>query len=274
MRHTGLVILAVLCLVSYAAAEEPAQPVQPAPRTANLTPVMKAGEQLRYKVKVKATGSTMLANSSKPVSIDTVVDLVISVSVGELASDGSTQVSIAAQDASAVIDGQRLVLPTSIFPKTTALIDKNGEIKQLLTSDSGEVKMPGINSKNLILLFRPNAPAGDVSVGSTWKKTISLPPEPEKYGFVCKFESIENINGKDTAKVRTDLTVLPPSGADYSSKGFVVTNYSLDGCKLMKSHAEMTVKMNNNGYQKDTPEKVEANIGMDVEPLTADSPAK
>ncbi|MEN6373062.1 MAG: hypothetical protein ABFD64_13745 [Armatimonadota bacterium] len=274
MRHIWLVILAVLGLFSYAVAEETAQPAQPTPKTANLTPVMKAGEQLRYKVKVTATGNTILPGASKPEPIDTVVDLVISVKVGEPASDGSMPVSIAAQDASAVIGGQRMVLPVSIFPTTTALIDKNGEIKQLLTSGSSELKMPGINSKNLILLFRPNAPAGDVSVGSAWKKMMSLPPEPEKYDFACRFESIESLNGKDTAKVRAELTVLPPPGEDYSAKGFVVTNYSLDGCKLMKSHAEMTVKLNNSKQQTDAPEKVEANIGVDVEPLTAGSPAK
>lgn len=268
MRYIGLIILVVLCLASYAVAEESAA------RTAGLTPVLKAGDSLCYNVKVRATGNTVLSGASKPVPIDTVMDLVVSYKVGEIDSDGSTQISIAALDASAVIAGKRMALPASIFPKTIAFIDKNGDITRLFSSDTAELKVPGINSKNLILLFRPNAPAGDVMMGSTWKKLLSLPPESEKYDFSYKFESIESINGKDTARVKADLVVLPPSGTDYSAKGFIVTNYSLDGCSLVKSHAEMTVKINNQDQKSDAPGQMDAVISLDVEPEVTEPPAK
>lgn len=263
MRHIWLVIAAVMCFAVWAVAAE-----DPALETVNLVPVMKAGEVLHYNVKVNAIGSMASTGASK---IEPMYELMVSYTVGKPAPDGSVQVTITPEKASVAVGGQKLEVSKDMFPKTTALINKNGEIAKLFSSSAAEMKIPGITSKNMILLFLSNAPSGDMQVGSAWKKLISLPPDPDKYDFAYKLEAIESIDNTKTAKVKADITLVPPAGKDYNSSGFVISNFSLDGGRLVKAHAEMVTKMTNaetkapSQNEANAFEPVDATLKIDIE---------
>jgi len=263
MRHIWLVITAVVCLAVWANAAE-----EPALETVNLMPAMKAGEVLHYNVKVKAIGNMASSGASR---IEPTYELMVSYTVGKPAPDGSVQVTLVPEKATVAVGGQNLEVSKDIFPKTTALINKKGEIVKLFSSDIAETKIPGITSKNMILLFITNAPSDALKVGSTWKKRISIPSDPDKYDFAYKLEAIESIGDTKTAKVKSEITLIPPEGKDYSSSGFAISNFSLDGGKLVKVHAEMVTKMTKaenkapSQNEANTYEPVDAALNIDIE---------
>ncbi len=242
IMHRFAVLILVFCLAIPLLAEEAA------PQVVTFSPKVKPGEILTYNVRVQASGNAIMPGADKPVPFDTTINVVMSYSVGQPAADGSVQVSLSASKATASLGGeQTMELPASYFPKVVAMLDKTGELTNIFASETEEMKLPGLNSRNLILLFRTYAPSNELKIGSDWKKTLTLPQEQDVYNLTCKLLGLEDVDGFKTAKVRTDLDIIPPDGAGYSAKGFSVSNFTIDGTRLVKSDAEMTVKMKNSG---------------------------
>lgn len=236
MRLFALILIAISFVV-------PAAGEEAAPSPVNLSVVVSPGDTSHYNLKVNVTGTTTMPGSAQPMPVDVALDLSVVIATGERDKDGSLQMTVSVDAAMAKIAGQQLTLAKETFPKMTALIDKDGNLIRLFSADPMSVKLPGINYRNFMLLFNPYAPPGDLAIGATWKKTVSLPPEPEKYELSSALEKLENMDGIPTARIKSDVVVIPPDGADYTAKGSAVSNFSLDGAKLVKSHVEMVVKM-------------------------------
>ncbi|MBI2842969.1 MAG: hypothetical protein HYX78_06170 [Armatimonadetes bacterium] len=260
MRYIGLIL--VLLWAAVPASSQDA---------ISLVQKLKEGTISRYNVKVQVAGTTKLPDEKLSMPVDAVLDLWVSHTVGQASKDGSLQVTIAAERASAVISGQKVELAKDLFPPITALVDKNGEITRLFAADPLGMSLPGINYKNMILLFNPYAPSDELKPGAAWSKTLSIPPEAEKYDLNCALEAVEKVEGARTARVKAQVKVIPPEGSSYSATGFAVSNYSLDDVRLIKSHAEMNVKMQSSVPStpggkpaSDDPGDVEAKVTIDI----------
>jgi len=274
MRRLWLA-LGLVCLALPVFAEEAAT------QGITLPSLFKADDSGRYNVKIEVAGAARLPGASQPTRIDALLDMTLAYSVGRLTSRDWIEVVISAERASATVAGQKVELPKDTFPKLTALVNDKGDVSSLLASEMGGQKLPGINYRNLILLFRPYAPAGELKPGATWRKTISLPPEPEKYEFSCTLQGLEDIGSVRTAKVRSDISVVPPEGSSYTASGFAVTNFSLDSGRLVKSHAEMVVKTPGAPPKTpagtpaaDSPGEIQATVKIDIQPAETAKPAK
>lgn len=236
MRHILIAMTALLLLISVAFADQAAQ-------TVNLFQTLNPGDTARYTAKVQINGKTILPGTSDLVPIDVIFNMVIAQSVVKISNESLTQLDIVSENASAVMAGQNLPLSKDFFPKLTVLIDKNGDITQIISPDPLGVKLPGLNYRNLILLFRTFAPSEALVAGATWSKSLTLAPEPEKYCLNYSLESIEPIDGVKTAKVRTDISITSPVDSGGVGKGVAVTSFTRSDARLLKSHAEMTVKV-------------------------------
>lgn len=268
MRYIGCIaVILILCFAVSSIAEEAS------PQNVNLNLQLKPGESLRYSVKVQAVGTTTQPGATASTPLDITMELVMSYTVGKPADDGSIQVTIVPESASAIVSGQRMELPPSVVPKMTAIIDKKGEIIRLFTSDPATVKLPGLNSRNLILLFLPNAPNTGLTLGATWKKTVTLPPDREKYDFSYCLEALENVLGVQTARVKAELSVVAPEDANYSASGYATTNYALDDTRLIMSHVEMTVKTTTDDPSL-VMDRIDAVVKIDVKLTSAVEPIK
>lgn len=263
MRHIGICVIA-LCLAAPAASE------QPPAKAVSLSSAFTPGEISRYNVDVQVTGTTKLPGASQPSSVEAVLSLEVTHTVGQRAEDGSMQLYIAAAHPSAIIGGQKVALTKDVFPQLIALFDSSGDVTRLYAPDAMAVRLPGITYRSMLILFRPYAPAGDLKPGATWKKALILPPETEKYDLSCTLEALEDIGGVHTARVRTDVTVFPGAPMDYAAKGFAVTHFSLDG-GLLKSRAEMVIKTSSSGPESptetpgpDTPGQVEIVVKINI----------
>lgn len=272
IRHVALIIV-VLCMAAAAVAEDVVEPE----RTVSIVQVMNRGDISRYNIKVQASGKTTLPGASEPMPLDLLLDLSVLFKTESTPEADVTQTIMTTERASAMIAGQRTELPNEFFGKTTVFIGENGEIIRLLNSDESSTKLPGVNSRNLILLFRINAPVGDLKPGDTWKKTVVLPPSKEKYELTYKLEALEEVKGQQTARIRMDIAVIPPAGENYTSSGFAVGNFLLSNGKLVKSHAEMTVKVANKGPE--TPSgtstanvsgEIDTHIKIDIQEIALD----
>jgi hypothetical protein len=241
MRQFWVFIIALCLAVPALAQDSPTESIKQ-PEKVSLVTDLKPGEVLRYNVKVQASGKATFPGASQPSPLDTTIELIMSYKVGQPDKDGSIQVTIAPEKASAVVGGQRMEIPNNLIPTSTVLFDKDGKIIRMFSSDAAQPKLPGLNSHNLILLFRPDAPGVELEVGAIWKKLISLPPDTDKYDMSYLLEAVEEVSGTRTARVKTDLKIVPAPGANYSSKGSAITNFALDTGRLVKAHAEMTVK--------------------------------
>jgi hypothetical protein len=238
MRQILFVVI-VLCLAASAFAQD--TPAEPA--TISLPTVLKEGQALKYKVRLTASGSTILPGSTEQIPLDITLDAVICYTVGKTSSDGLTPVTIAADKVSAVYPDRTVELTKDFLPQSVALIDKNGEITRIISGAPTSTKMPGINSANLIILFRSYAPIGDLKVGSSWKKAITLAHKSDRYEISYTLQGLDQISGVRTAKIRSEIAVVPPDGAEYSAKGFAISDFSVEDGRLVKSHTEITVKM-------------------------------
>lgn len=212
------------------------------PAVANLAFAMKPGDASHYNIRVQMTGKSKFPGETQAVPIDTVLSMGVGLTVGTASNDGAYPVFITSDAATATVGGQPVALTPDLFPKLTVLMDKVGAITGIFPPDANRAKQPGINYRNFILLFNPNAPAGDIKPGATWKKTVTVGSAAQKYDMSYKLESIEKIGETPTAKVKADLVLVPAPGSGSSAKGVVTSNYSLDGARLLKSHAEITVK--------------------------------
>lgn len=259
MRYIGLLIVLLSIAVGAIAADSGS--VQPTD-TANLTPVLKMGDVSKYNVKVKVVGNIRLPGSEQPVPIDVVLDLLLSHSIGQSSKDGATPISVKAESASVSMGGQQMELSKGTFPDMTILLGEDGEMK-VFSSDSAGFKLPGINYRNLILLFRTFAPQGDLKPGLTWKKTVTLNPDPDKYNMSFSFDSFEDFKGVKTAVVKSNVEILSAAMPGYQAKGFAQTNYSLKGAGLVKSHAEMTLGDSSKSDSKDSV-KEECKVTVDI----------
>lgn len=262
MRHILVTMLVLFGVASLALAEVPAQSV-------NLASSLKQGDISRYTAKVQVAGKAILPGTTEPTPIDVAFDLTILHTVGTVSKDGTTQLDISSEGVSALMAGQKIELSKDFFPKLTVLIDKNGDIIQLVSSDPMGIKLPGLNYRNLILLFRTYAPATALTVGSTWQKLATLAPEPEKYDLKYTLQAFEDVNGVKTAKIRTDFGVQSPAIPAGAAKGFALTNFSIDGGTLIKSHAEMTIKVPG----KDPSSDANTTIKVDIAKVSS-KPAK
>lgn len=271
MRVPALMVVA-LCLAIPAFSQDGAN----ATDTVVLSSELKPGDLSRYNIKVQVAGKAKVPDAAEPISVDASLELVVLHRVGQRAADGSFELTITAERASAVIAGQKMDLPQDTYPRMTAMFDKNGELLRLLGADPKRALLPGINYWNLILLFNPHAPPGELKPGATWKKTLKIPSQPEKYEFCSKLEAVEDVNGLRTARVRSDVAVLPPPGEEYTAKGFVATNFSVDGGKLVTSHIEMTVTMPDGSVRiseidpADAPLGLSSKVQIDIKRITAE----
>jgi hypothetical protein len=211
------------------------------PDSINLTQAMKPGDVYKYNAKVQLAGKAIVPGIPSPMPIDAVFEMQLTHTVVNTNKEGLIQLTVVAENASAVISGQKIPSMAGAFPNLTILIDKNGEIKQVFAENTDVSSVPGLKYRNLILLFMTYAPVGELKSGTSWNKSVLLPPAPEKYNLSYNLQSIEALNGVNTAKVKTDITIVPDGDSGTKISGYALTNFAKEG-KLLKSHAEVTVK--------------------------------
>ncbi len=238
----------------------------------DLTPVLNPGDSLTYKVRVQASGTAVAPGATLPIPFDTTLNVVMQYTVGKPDKEGVSQVTIAAKSASAQLgEGNEIVLPPSYFPKIIAFVDKSGEIKRMFVSETTALKLPGINSRNLILLFNTYAPSEPVKVGDNWKRLVALPNESDKYDLSCTLKSIGEVSGAKAATIKTDLKIVAPADAEYSAKGSATSSFSLDNRRLLQSDAEMTAKVVDdkpNASNEEASGTIEAVVNIHIELAT------
>lgn len=263
-------VLFILCI----AVSVFAQDSTPTSATVTLPTSLLQGQILRYNLKLTANGNVRLPGSAELTPLDVTLNALISYTVGKTGADGLTPVTIAADKVSAVYPERTIELTPEFFPQSVALIDKNGDISKIVGGESTSTKIPGINSTNIILLFRSYAPTGELKIGSNWKKVITLAPQPDKYEISYTLQSIDETFGTRTAKIRSDISVVPPAGAEYSAKGYAISDFSLVDGRLVKSHVEMTVKTITQapetpaGTPEAKPGEMTAMVTWDIQPGT------
>lgn len=213
------------------------------PASANLRFAAKTGDVARYNIKVEVVGKTKSPGANQAVPVDPVLNLGVGVTTGPSANDGSFPLFVTCDKASATLAGTSVGMDPSMFPKLTAMLDKAGAVTRILPPDPARSRQPGINYRSFVLLLNANAPEGDIKPGTTWKKTIAVPSEIYKYDVTYKLEGVEKLGSVAVARVRADISLVPPAGSASSGKGYALNLYSLDGAKLLKSHSEMNVKI-------------------------------
>ncbi len=211
----------------------------------NLTQEFKPGETLRYKVAVKMTGKALVPGESAPVAIDSAFELVVKV---KYLKDRSTpnvpsRMTLEAENAVYTVGGSRLNVGKEIFPDLTFMLDSSGDIIRVIPPDDVLYRLPGINYRNMVLLMRTYAPAGDLKPSDSWKKVAKIVGGGDPLDFKCRLESIETKpEDAQFAKIKSDLSIMLPSDSSCKADGTAVCDFSLPLVRLERAHVDMKTR--------------------------------
>jgi hypothetical protein len=240
-----LVAAAMLCAGGEALAQETAAKPAPAEK---ITMVVKVepNEVRSYKVSVQMKGRAAPEPSAKPVDMEAAYSMKIQHKYGRREGDGLLPLEIAAVDAEATVDGEKLALPETEFPKITLLIDRSWKVTSTfgLSGTRYAGQSPGLNYGNLIMLFF--IPEADKlrAVGESWPSKVKLPGLPSECGVTTTLKSVDTKDGVKTVTIHQDYVWTGQkleNGEIANSKAAVDSTFALDTGKLLKSHADCQV---------------------------------
>lgn len=228
-----------------------------------------------YRVDVSIKGTMPNPDTGQSMDVDTSMSFKIRHRYIKRERDGLLPMEVTMLEGVVTLDGQKITIAPSIYPKSTVLLDKNFRIDDVFGySETTPNALPGINYGNMIMLFYLTGPSAPRAVGDTWDTRIILPALKEAYTVKNTLKSISKPEvAPATGTVKQDITrvsmpnsTTPPP----SMKAGVESTFTQDTGKLTASHVECEVNIPRpSGASKDPKSKQDnqpyrANIRMDI----------
>lgn len=231
---------------------------------ATIKPAVKSFEMREYTVKMNVSGMVPTPDSAEYASLEATLSYKIKHQYGKLDTEGAIPLEISLISGEITTGGQTLQIEPNVYPKLTVLIDKNWQISGIYgANNDAKQGLPGINYRNIIMLFYPPNLFVPHSIGETWQAKLKLPGIGETFDFTNTLKSVEGTNNAQRANLHQ---VITQTQADASVKAIVDSVFSVADGKLLKSHADCFVQFlssDNNDSKKDKPAR-SANIKIDI----------
>ena len=270
MRHICL-LLAVTVVLSAAASAEDAQP---APEKVVVNTSVGPDEVRNYKIEAVVKGKAIVPDSKEPVDLDAAFFLKVRHKYSRREGDGLLPLDINLVEGRVTVQGQKIEITPSLYPKLTVLIDRDWRVTDIFGMSSARIAqtLPGINYGNHIILFYLPEGRQPHAVGETWQSSVKIPDFGETYSFANTLKGVELVDGVRAAVVRQEI--VRPAKADAQSestsmKATAESAFALDNGRLLKSHIECQVtfgpgKSESKGRQDQDSSR--ANIRIDISP--------
>jgi len=248
MRHFKLALGLIACLIagSVYAADAP-KDVAPAGKV-SVTNVATNREVRNYRVDISIKGTIPNPDTKQSMDVDTSMTFKIRHTYLKREGDGLLPMEINVVEGAVILGGQKITITPSLYPKLTALLDKNFRIDDVFGyGDSTPNALPGINYGNMIMLFYVTGPSTPRAVGDTWDTKIVLPALKEAYAVKNTLKSVSKpeiapatvtVNQEITRVSMPNSTTPPPS-----MKATAQSTFTQDTGKLTNSHVECEVTM-------------------------------
>jgi hypothetical protein len=230
-----------------------------------------------YKIDAVVKGKAPSPESGEPTELNATFQLKVRHQYARREGDGLLPLEISLLEGQATVQGQKLEITPSIYPKLTVLIDRDWSIMDIFGMSSAQVPgiVPGIGYSNHIMLFL--LPGGDQPrvPSDKWEFSVRIPSFGETYSFTNTLVGGQTVDGIRAAVVRQEI-VRPPKqdaqGMSTSMKATAQSVFAIDGGRLLKSHVECEVtfrrasatETGSTSRQDNTTSR--ANIKIDISP--------
>lgn len=235
------ILIGLSCLAF--AADKPAVPTAK-PGQVCITSSASENEKRTYELNVTITGKMTNPYANQPMDIHTAMLFKIQNKYTKKSSGGLTPMEMTLIDGTVTMDGQKLAISPSIYPKLTVLLDKDFAISDIFGAGaSAPGALPGINYNNVSMLFHPIVMNIPRSIGDKWDSKISLPSLKEAYEITNELKPFPEDDAKSVV-ISQNIKRVAYSASDSSvpvMSAIVRSVYSKADGKLIKSSVDCTI---------------------------------
>jgi len=254
MRHIGFTLGLVSLLLPWAVQAEDATVPEATGQIVTIKTSAAPRETRDYKVDAVVKGKAP-SGAGVPSDINAAFSYKIRHRYGRREADGTLPLEVSLlegevtmylpQQAKGPPMEQKLAITPSLYPKLTALLDRDWKITDIFGGDESQLagSLPGINYGNLVMLFSIGDGGKPHTLGDTWEATVALPNYGESYKFVNTLQKTEVIGSTNAALVRQEITRLPKTedAGAATMRATVETAFGIDTGKLLRSHIQCEV---------------------------------
>ncbi|MDH7600523.1 MAG: hypothetical protein QHI38_00065 [Armatimonadota bacterium] len=202
-----------------------------------------------YKIDAVITGKTASSDSesAKPIDLKAAFHLVVRHRYGQREGDGLLPVEISLLKGQAQADSNTLELNPSLYPKLTALVDREWQVTDIFGMPQERIAetLTGINYANHIVLFYLPGASEPRRPGDKWTYALKIPALNESYEFTNQIVRLETIDGIPAAVVRQEIVGKPCSPQENtrkaSFKAITESVFAINGGRLLKSQTECQI---------------------------------
>lgn len=263
MRHLALIFGSILFVIM---AQSPTLAIDTDKVTIKNS--FENGEVREYKVDVTIKGNFPNPETKQPMDIDTAMSFKIRHRYTRRDKDGLAPLEISLREGEVTIDGQKISITPSLYPKLTALLDIDFVISNIIGIELPKPgALPGINYNNMLMLFYLPGPTQGRALGETWDFKVMFPALKEAYNFKNTLKSLETVNGAKAAMVKQEINRVPmPASTDPipQLKATAQSAFAPSNGKLLKSHIDCEVALIASSAGESSPKSNRASIKMDI----------
>jgi len=229
-----------------------------------------------YNIDAVISGKAIPSDSPNPVELNASFHLEVRHRYGRREGDGLLPVEITLLKGNVATDGGKLELAPSLYPKLTVLVDREWRISDIFGMPEERLaeSIPGINYANHIILFYLPGAAEPRNLGERWSYTVRIPALRESYEFTNAIIREIEVDGVKAAVVKREIVRLPEAserGPRAKFKATAESTFSIEGGRLLKSHAECEIaflsnKTNGTSQQVDS-SLSQATVRIDISPI-------
>lgn len=237
-----IVILSTLCGMAFAADK----PVASALKAGQICITSSASENETrgYMVNVTISGKMNNPYANHPMDIHSAMVFKVQNKYTKKSSKGLTPMEMTLLEGTVTMDGQKLTISPSIYPKLTVLLDKDFMISDIYGAGaSSPGSLPGINYNNVSMLFHPIGLNVPRAVGDTWETKILLPSLQEAYQVKSELKPMP-VNDANAVAITQNITRVPYSDAEKTVPAMsarVQSEFSKADGKLIKATVDCTI---------------------------------
>lgn len=249
MKHTrfalGLTVVMALLCRGAAIGQDAAPAAELTKESVTIKKRAAAREVRNYAVNFAVTEPAP-AGVKDAQSLDARFSFKIRHSYGRREGDDMLPLEITLVSGEIVANGQKLEVTPGIYPKVTALMDREWKLSDLfgVASSRRTHGVPGLNYGNLIVLFDWQGGSEGRTIGEKWSTRLRLPSAEETYFFANTLKSVETIDGVRAAVVRQEITRSsndPGAVPDPGMKAVAESAFSLENGRLLRSRVDCEV---------------------------------
>ncbi len=219
-----------------------------------------------YDVKGSINGKMITPEEKNPVDVDFKFSYKIKHAFEKFGPDRLIPLNVSMIEADYLIDGQKVAISTSEFPKITIMLDKRWQAVNVFGYDSVPYKgIPGINYRSFPIFFILHGGDEPRKIGDKWNTDIKFPPKADLYNFTTVLKSIEKVSDIYSLLVNQEVKWIPKGGIKPETPNVTAKSesyFAIDSGKLLKSHIECEVIYTNLSDVSTDP--VKTKIALDI----------